>query len=83
MLYITNIFKFLRFLFYRILNIISSNNFPLDAGDFRLCDKEVIKEILKVNHVDYYYSNVIARASKTMFECKNSKINFKLTGTEG
>ena len=41
------------------------------------------KEILKVNHVDYYYSNVIARASKTMFECKNSKINFKLTGTEG
>ena len=41
------------------------------------------KEFLKVNHVDYYYSNVIARASKTMFECRNSKINYKSTGTEG
>ena len=41
------------------------------------------KEILKINNEDYYYSNVIARASKTMFECKKAKINLKLTGTEG
>ena len=41
------------------------------------------KEILKIDNLDYYYSNVIARASKTMFECKNSKINLKSTGTEG
>jgi NADH-quinone oxidoreductase subunit G len=41
------------------------------------------KEILKITNDDYYYSNVIARASKTMFECKNSKINLKSTGTEG
>jgi NADH-quinone oxidoreductase subunit G len=40
-------------------------------------------EILKINNIDYYYSNVIARASKTMFECKSSKNNFKSTGTEG
>ena len=40
-------------------------------------------EILKITNDDYYYSNVIARASKTMFECKNSKINLKSTGTEG
>jgi NADH-quinone oxidoreductase subunit G len=40
------------------------------------------KEILKITNGDYYYSNVIARASKTMFECKNSKMNLKLTGTE-
>tara|TARA_B100000989_G_scaffold289303_1_gene260961 strand:- start:522 stop:1457 length:936 start_codon:yes stop_codon:yes gene_type:complete len=53
-------FKFLRFLFYRILNIISSNNFPLDAGDFRLCDKEVIKEILKVNDEDPYLRGLIS-----------------------
>ena len=41
------------------------------------------KEILKINNRDYYYSNVIARASKTMFECKNAQINLKSTGTEG
>ena len=41
------------------------------------------QEILKITNDDYYYSNVIARASKTMFECKNAKANLKLTGTEG
>ena len=40
-------------------------------------------EILKVENEDYYYSNAIARASKTMLECKNAKTNLKLTGTEG
>ncbi|MDB2527027.1 NADH-quinone oxidoreductase subunit NuoG [Candidatus Pelagibacter bacterium] len=41
------------------------------------------KEILKIDSEDYYHSNVIARASKTMNECKLAKINFKSTGTEG
>ena len=41
------------------------------------------KEILKIDSKDYYHSNVIARASKTMSECKLAKINFKSTGTEG
>jgi|TARA_A100001011_G_scaffold145283_2_gene153435 NADH-quinone oxidoreductase subunit G len=40
-------------------------------------------EDLKINNEDYYLSNVIARSSKTMLECKKSKINFKSTGTEG
>ena len=41
------------------------------------------KEILKITNEDYYYSNAIARASKTMFECKSVKVNLKSTGTEG
>ena len=41
------------------------------------------KEFLKINNEDYYYSNVIARASKTMLQCKNAKTNLKSTGTEG
>ena len=41
------------------------------------------EEILKINNEDYYYSNVIARASKTMLECKSAKTNLKSTGTEG
>ena len=39
-------------------------------------------EVIKIDS-DYYYSNVIARASKTMSECRNLKINLKSTGTEG
>ena len=40
-------------------------------------------ENLRVNFKEYYFSNVIARCSKTMLECNNSKIDIKLTGTEG
>ena len=40
-------------------------------------------EILKINYKDYYFSNVIARSSKTMFDCHNSKQEVKRTGTEG
>ena len=40
-------------------------------------------EILKVTVKEYYFSNVVARSSKTMIECNNSKINLKSTGTEG
>ena len=46
-------------------------------------DLKLEKEILKIDIDDYYYSNAIARASKTMFECKNAKTNLKSTGTEG
>ena len=44
---------------------------------------EFINEDLKVKFKDYYFSNVIARASKTMLDCNNSKIDVKRTGTEG
>ena len=40
-------------------------------------------EKLTVDYKDYYFSNVIARASKTMLDCYNSKIKVKKTGTDG
>ncbi len=40
-------------------------------------------EKLDIQIKDYYFSNVIARSSKTMIECNNSKLNIRLTGTEG
>ncbi len=40
-------------------------------------------EKLNIQVKDYYFSNVIARSSKTMIECNNSKLNLKSTGTEG
>ena len=40
-------------------------------------------EDLIIKFKDYYFSNVIARSSKTMLDCNNSKIDIKRTGTEG
>ena len=40
-------------------------------------EKEFKNETLEVNVKDYYFSNVIARSSKTMVECNNSKLNLK------
>ena len=45
--------------------------------------KEFVNEDLKIEFKDYYFSNVIAKASKTMLDCNNSKIDVKRTGTEG
>ena len=42
-----------------------------------------LNEKLNIQTKDYYFSNVIARSSKTMIECNNSKLNLKSTGTEG
>ena len=52
-------------------------------SDIEIDEKEFKNEKLEVNIKDYYFSNVIARSSKTMIECNNSKINLKSTGTEG
>ena len=57
-----------------------------------LNSKETNDEILNVefdneklifDNIDYYYSNVIARASHTMTQCRNEKLKMKKTGTEG
>ena len=47
-----------------------------DQNDFE-------NEDLRVSYKEYYFSNVIARSSKTMLDCSNSKLDIKRTGTEG
>ncbi len=42
-----------------------------------------INEKILIDNIDYYFSNVIARNSKTMTECRSLRSNFKKTGTEG
>ncbi|MDC0565926.1 NADH-quinone oxidoreductase subunit NuoG [Candidatus Pelagibacter sp.] len=49
----------------------------------KLYENEFKSETLNIVVKDYYFSNVIARSSKTMVECNNSKLNLKSTGTEG
>ena len=46
--------------------------------------KKITKaEKILVEDIDYYYSNTIARASKTMSECRYARAHLKKTGTEG
>jgi len=54
----------------------NSSNTKVDLSNFE-------DEILKIIYKDYYFSNVIARSSKTMLNCNNSKLEVKRTGTEG
>ena len=49
----------------------------------KLNESDFTDEFLKVDYKDYYFSNVIARSSKTMLECNNAKVELKKTGTEG
>ena len=53
------------------------------VNDINNSTNEFQNETLTIKVKDYYFSNVIARSSKTMVKCNNSKLNFKLTGTEG
>jgi NADH-quinone oxidoreductase subunit G len=53
-----------------------NTSYNVEKNDF---ENEELKIFLK----DYYFSNVVARSSKTMIECNNAKINLKSTGTEG
>ena len=46
-------------------------------------NKEFRNEKLTINIKSYYFSNVIARSSKTMLDCHNSKLDIKRTGTNG
>ena len=53
-------------------------------GSSKTLDQNIFEnENLNVNFKEYYFSNVIARSSKTMLDCNNSKLNIKRTGTEG
>ena len=54
----------------------NDENTKLDENEFK-------SETLNIVVKDYYFSNVIARSSKTMVDCNNSKLNLKSTGTEG
>ena len=48
-----------------------------------LIEGKFIDQNLNIEFKEYYFSNVIARASKTMLDCYNSKLDIKKTGTEG
>ena len=58
------------------LNNQNIKNFEVPT--YNLNDEKIL-----VEDIDYYYSNTIARASKTMSECRYARANLQKTGTEG
>ncbi len=53
------------------INLLTNNS--SQKNNFNPDNLTFYKEDVKVNHIDYYYSNAIARASKTMFNCREEK----------
>ena len=49
----------------------------------KISQTEFLSEKILIDPIDYYYSNVIARSSNTMSECRNEKLKIKSTGTDG
>jgi len=58
-------------------------NLHKDKKYFNIPKYKFIEEKIYIDDLDYYHSNSIARASKTMTECKNLITNVKKTGTNG
>ena len=65
------------------LNLEKEKQINKDEENTKLDENEFKSETLNIVVKDYYFSNVIARSSKTMVECNNSKLSLKSTGTEG
>ncbi|MDC1027590.1 NADH-quinone oxidoreductase subunit NuoG [Candidatus Pelagibacter sp.] len=65
------------------LNLEKEKQANEDDKNTKTDENEFKSETLNIIIKDYYFSNVIARSSKTMVECNNSKLNLKSTGTEG
>ena len=56
-----------------------SNNWLLVVWLLKL---SFLSEHIKVNELNYYFSNSISRASKTMSECHEARRKSKKTGTD-
>ena len=66
-----------------MLNYLKLQNEKQTEQNNKNLNSEFNNEDLKIEIKDYYFSNVVAKSSKTMIECNNAKTNLKSTGTEG
>ncbi|MBA1340273.1 MAG: NADH-quinone oxidoreductase subunit G [Pelagibacterales bacterium] len=46
-----------------------------NTSNIEIKESNFIEEEIKINKIDYYYTNSISRASKTMSNCRNIKLN--------
>ena len=58
------------------------NELPSENLNFNNPKKtNFVDENIKINQIDYYYTNPISRSSKIMAECRTNKAKFKMNGT--
>jgi len=70
-----------------VFSLISNFSNLNDLPNFKIETEEKIEtnffsEEVIINEMDYFYSNSISRASKTMSECRQVKMKVKKTGTD-
>ena len=68
---------------FNYLNLQKEKQNSSNDKEISIIESDFKNEKLNLTIKDYYFSNVVARASKTMIECNSSKIDLKPTGTEG
>ena len=69
-----------------VLNLIPNFTELNDLPSFKVSkgnnqSSDFISEKVNIRELDYFYTNAISRASKTMSECRQIKLNMKKTGT--
>ena len=65
-----------------IPNFTKINELPNNINDgVNVTSSNFYSEHVNLKELDYFYSNSISRASKTMSECRQIKNNLKKTGT--
>tara|TARA_B100001029_G_scaffold176191_1_gene178742 strand:+ start:224 stop:2257 length:2034 start_codon:yes stop_codon:yes gene_type:complete len=62
---------------FNYLNLNKKNNNIIDTN-FKFVSEKIV-----IDPIDYYFSNVISRSSKTMAQCKSEKVKIEKTGTDG
>ncbi len=70
-----------------VLNLIPNFTKLNELPSFKECEinnlsnNYISEEVIKIKELDYYFTNAISRASKTMSECRQIKYSSKKTGT--
>ena len=66
-----------------IKNFTKLNELPnFHESKFKKTSSDFINEEINIKQLDYFYTNSISRASKTMSECRKIRQNSKKTGTD-
>ena len=65
-----------------IPNFSKFNELPIYQNEtISKLETNFISEEIQIKELDYFYTNSISRASKTMSECRQINLNEKKTGT--
>ena len=81
-----NIFKSFSFLRQEVIKVIKNfseiDKLPeQNSNSKNKINNDFFNEKITINKIDYYYSNSISRASKTMSDCRNARSEINKTGT--